>query len=100
MNTSYETLKCVLSGKKMVKVAKSIVGTHVAHYSTEIAVVKEKTIKISSGGYFSVTTKRHLNTIFDALDIPVSVYQRNSVWYVNDYGVEQVFFDGYVINLK
>lgn len=99
MNT-YETLKRVLSGKKMVKVAKSIVGTHVAHYSTEIAIVKENTIKISSGGHLSATTKRHLNTIFKALDIPVSVYQRNNVWYVNDYGVEQIFFDGYVINLK
>jgi len=55
-------------------------------------------VKLSSGGLFSVTTKRHINNALKALGVNASVYQRKNTWYINDNGTEQVFFDGYVVS--
>lgn len=100
--SSYEVLKKLFKGKVGVSVRRSIVGTIVQHYATDIVRVQflgeGNKVKLSSGGLFSVTTKRHINNALRALGINASVYQRNHTWYINDNGTEQVFFDGYVVN--
>ena len=101
---SYETLKQLFKGKVGVTVRKSILGTIVRHYSTDIVKVvfphaATPTVKLSSGGLFSVTTKRHINNALRALGVNASVYQRDFTWYIDDNGTEQVFFDGYVVNI-
>ena len=93
----YNELKNAMKGKKAVKVTKSIVGTIVRHYQTNIFVAREGHVQISSGGLFSVTTKRHINDCFDAIGIPAYVYRRQGTWYIMFNGLEQVFFDGMVV---
>ena len=94
----YTELKNAMKGKKEVSVTKSIVGTIVRHYQTNIFVAREGYVQISSGGMFSAATKRHINRCFDAIGIPAFVYQRDYTWYVMFNGLEQVFFDGMVVN--
>lgn len=101
---SYKILKSLFKGKKAVSVRHSIVGSIVRHYETDIVEVVYPhaaipTVKLSSGGHFSVTTKRHINNALSALGVNASVYQRDYTWYVNDNGNEQVFFDGYIVNI-
>jgi len=99
---SYETLKKLFRGKVGVSVRHSILGTIVRHYETDIVSVRfaqsGNNVKLSSGGLFSVTTKRHINNALRALGVNASVYQRNYTWYINDNGTEQVFFDGYIVD--
>ena len=94
----YTELKSAMKGKKAVSVTKSIVGTIVRHYDTNIFIAREGHVQISSGGLFSVTTKRHINDCFDAIGIPAYVYRRQGTWYIMFNGLEQVFFDGMVVN--
>ena len=99
---SYETLKNLFKGKVAVSVRRSILGTIVRHYETDIVSVRfaqsGNSVKLSSGGLFSATTKRHINNALKALGVNASVYQRKNTWYINDNGTEQVFFDGYVVS--
>ncbi len=97
-NVMYTELKNAMKGKKEVSVTKSIVGTIVRHYQTNIFVAREGHVQISSGGMFSATTKRHINDCFRAIGMNASVYQRDYTWYVETNGIEQVFFDGMVVN--
>ena len=97
MNT-FEQLKSAMKGKKAVSVRKSILGPTVRHYDTDIFAPRKGAVKISSGGLFSVTTKRHINNCFRAIGMNASVYQRKNVWYVESNGLEQVFFDGMFVN--
>lgn len=99
---SYETLTKLFRGKVGVSVRRSILGTIVRHYETDIVSVRfaqsGNSVKLSSGGMFSATTKRHINNALRALGVNASVYQRNYTWYINDNGTEQVFFDGYIVD--
>jgi hypothetical protein len=96
----YEALSAAMKGKKKVSVRRSIVGVTVRHYETDIFSVKLYSVVLSSGGLFSVTTKRHINNCFAALGLHSQVYQRNGTWYVSDEaGEEHTYFDGISILL-
>jgi hypothetical protein len=98
MRKEAELLKAAMKGKKAVSVNRSILGTAVRHYETNIFVESPGRVVLSSGGLFSVTTKRYINDCFAALGMNASVYQRKNVWYVESNGLEQVFFDGMFVN--
>lgn len=97
-NVMYTELKNAMKGKKAVVVRKSIIGATVRHYDTDIFTVRSGGVIISSGGLFSNTTKKHINDCFRAIGMNASVYQRDYTWYVETNGIEQVFFDGMVVN--
>ena len=63
--------------------------TTVRLHSTDIVEVEEITstygirgVTLNSGGYRTPTTKRRRNQVFEALEIPLRVYQKGLVWYV------------------
>ena len=61
------------------------------HQTIVIRIKPDNTYILSSGGWFTPTTKDRINS-FTSKDI--SIYQRNKVWYFNN-GEE--FFDGIIV---
>jgi hypothetical protein len=53
-------------------------------------------VTMHSCGYKTVTTKTAINRALTQLASPVKLSQKKGVWYIGD----QVFFDGYKIDLK
>jgi len=50
-------------------------------------------LKLSSGGWETVTTKSRLNAILDCFFRSLRVYAKDFIWYIG----EDKFFDGYTI---
>lgn len=100
MRKEAELLKAAMKGKKAVSVNRSILGTAVRHYQTNIFVESPGKVVLSSGGLSSVTTKRHINNCFRALGMSARVYQKNYTWFVEFQGVEYTFYDGIALTWK
>lgn len=95
---TFKPIKAAFSGKKAVKI-EVVDGTVVVwHYSTKIAVIGENSVEIYTNGWRTVTTKRHINTIFDALDVNASVYQKDYIWHIVVNDIDIHFFDGFAVN--
>ena len=95
---TFKVIKATISGKKAVKI-EVVDGTVVVwHYSTKIAVITGNSVKVYTGGSSSLTTKRHINSIFGALGANAHIFSRDYSLYVNVRGLEQVFFDGYQVD--
>lgn len=95
----YNSIKSAFRGKKAVQVGIVNDSVVVQHYSTTIAIVSETTVRIYTGGWRTQTTKRHINSIFDALNIKAKIYQKDHVWHIVVNGVDYVFVDGFEIYL-
>lgn len=100
MRKEAELLKAAMKGKKAVSINRSILGTAVRHYETNIFVESPGKVVLSSGGLFSVTTKSHINKCFAALGMNASIYQKNGTWFVEFQGVEHTFYDGITLTWK
>lgn len=72
----------------------------IALHSTDIIYITsragETIYRLNSGGYQTVTTKDRLNSFS-----PARIYQKRGVWYVGDFGVDDViYFDGIEVDIK
>lgn len=97
MNTT-KILKALFTNKKTVSVENVAGVTIVRYYETEIAFVGDGIVKIYAGGWYTATTKRYINAIFDAFGVGACLYQKGNIWYVKVNGVDQVFFDGFAVS--
>lgn len=95
---TFKVIKATLSKKKAVKIEVVDGAVVVWHYSTKIAVITGNSVKIYTGGKNTLTTKRHINSIFDALGANARIFSRDYTLYVNVRGLEQVFFDGFAVS--
>ena len=71
----------------------------VTYQSTPIVTVSPTHIKLNTGGWFSVTTKRKMNQASHQFDLGYSVYQRDYKWYV-DYKGKTYDFDNNTLILE
>ena len=56
-------------------------------------------IKLNTNGWYSATTKTAMNRYFSERNLPLSVYQKNFTWYVNQSGKITEYFDNMEIKL-
>lgn len=82
----YDSARNKNSGKPIgnnLRVVKTLSGYGIKHHRTVIIdvclnVFGEAVYTLNNGGWYSITTKKHLNTYS-----PANVYQRNGEWYCN-----------------
>lgn len=56
------------------------------YHETAIATIYDSgKVKIDNGGWCSATTKKRINAILSALELPYSIVQKNYSWYLLDY---------------
>lgn len=56
------------------------------YHDTAIATIYNNgKVKIDNGGWCSATTKKRINAILSALELPYSIVQKNYSWYLLDY---------------
>ena len=91
---SYRTLVGELKGKRGVRVVGIEGHIEVWHYSTCIFELSDEGVKLSSGGWFSATTRKHINTCLYHTDSFLRLYQKDFTWYLSTPKGEIVFFDG------
>lgn len=91
---TFKVIKSTFRGKKAVKIEVVDGVIVVWHYSTKIAVIAENSVKIYTNGWRTLTTKRHINTIFDALGVNANIYQKDYTWHIVVYDVDIHFFEG------
>ena len=68
--------------KKNLKFIENAQYVKLVHYDTEICFYSGSTLVLNNGGFFSPTTKRHMNAFFDAMCIDVSLFQKKHEWFV------------------
>lgn len=95
---TFKVIKSTFRGKKAVKIEVVDGVIVVWHYSTKIAAIAENSVKIYTGGRASLTTKRHINSILDALGVKAKIFQVDYILYVNVRNLKQVFFEGFAVN--
>jgi hypothetical protein len=89
----YNILVAAMKGKKKTFVVRDNGMVSVYHYHTKIMEVDydNKCGWVSNGGYYTATTKRHINTLFCFLEISAHVFQEQFTWYVNYHGTRFSF---------
>lgn len=89
----YNILVAAMKGKKETFVVHDENKVSVYHYQTKIMHIDHgnRIGWVSNGGYYTATTKRHINTLFSFLDIPARVFQHDYTWYVRYYGTNLSF---------
>jgi len=66
------------------------------HGHCVVTIEDNHRVTLHSCGYKTATTKTAINRALTQLASPVELSQKKGVWYIGD----QVFFDGYKIDLK
>ena len=66
------------------------------HGHCVVTIEDNHQVTLHSCGYKTVTTKTAINRALTQLNSPVKLSQKKGIWYIGD----QVFFDGYKIDLK
>jgi hypothetical protein len=56
--------------------------TAVQYHDTIIVEFTDDTIKLNSGGWRTVTTKRRMNQVSEEYDLAIRVYQKYDSWWV------------------
>jgi imidazoleglycerol phosphate synthase glutamine amidotransferase subunit HisH len=59
--------------------------TGVQYHDTIIVEFTNDTIKLNSGGWRTVTTKRRMNQVSEEYDLAIRVYQKYDSWWVERY---------------
>jgi hypothetical protein len=70
-------------------------------YQTDIVVLSEEGVRLSTNGWTTVTTKTAMNNALRQFGTELSVYQRKGLWFVSfGNGVSKPFVDGMNIAIK
>lgn len=92
-------MSVALMNKNNVKVSMDGNNITVTFYGTQIVSVSPYTVWLNTGGYFTATTKRHMNHASDEFGLGYSVYQVKGEWYVK-HGSGVIPFDGNICILN
>ena len=82
--------------------ARTIVNTKMGkfysyHRTAVVVVLPDGSIRLDSGGYQTVTTKRAMNQASNQDDLGFRVFQRDHEWFVMWQGRELEFVDGMLL---
>ena len=81
-----ETVNLKLIGKHRTKISTDSDGElSVRYHATNVFTFNPSTgiIKLDSGGWHTVTTKKRINQCFAAFDLPYTLHQKNFDWFVD-----------------
>ena len=87
-------------GKVSTTIAPAFDGsgsTAVTYHSTAVVTFNRDIIRLNSGGYRTVTTKRRMNEVAQAFSLGYRVWQTNHEWYVYWQGNKYTFYDGMIL---
>lgn len=74
-----------MNARPLYKKPNTFVRISVFLYGSEILYANNKIIHLTSNGGRTVTTKRRLNQASRELGLGFTVYQKNFVWYVDEW---------------
>lgn len=84
-------------GHTTVKTDKAGITT-VTFWNTDIVKFNNKTITLTSGGYYTATTKTRMNQASNQFNLGYQVKQENYKWYVYFQDRKFIFNDGMILN--
>ena len=81
-----------LRRKRGTEVVLHALGGFVKYHDTRIVDFDRQMIRLDTGGWKTVTTKRRLNQVSEAFGLGFRVYQEDYRWYVDYNGKTHQFF--------
>lgn len=85
------------TGHTTVKTDKAGITT-VTFWNTDIVMFDNKTITLTSGGYYTATTKTRMNQASNQFNLGYQVKQENYKWYVYFQDRKFIFNDGMILS--
>lgn len=73
------------------------------YHETIVFSYNEKTggVTLDTGGWWTSTTKRRMNTAFEFVHLPFKVYQKRGFWYVaGEGGIQVAQFEGHTLSFQ
>ena len=72
------------------KIYKDVLGVYYFYFSTCIAAaLRDGSLAITNGGWYTSTTKKRINKILEYYNIPWSIYQKDYVWYLYNHSTKE-----------
>lgn len=68
-------------------------------WGSAIARITPSELTLNDCGYPTVTTKNRLNAVLAGANIPAFIYQENWHWYISRFGVREMFYNPYRIEM-
>ena len=95
MKSNAITYEKGIIGKTATKVYADGTKFKVRYHNTEVFILdlKNNTITLDTGGWFTVTTKRRMNEAARAFGIQLTVFQQSKKWYAVHAGVAHEFLE-------
>ena len=79
-------------GKVATTVSKHGNNTYIKYHSTDVVIFDDSYVKLDTGGYKTVTTKRRMNQASNQFSLGFQVFQAKKIWYVVTPNGETVAF--------